>query len=141
MPQIQAWDSEQRRLSEKQRRRSQHEVPRGSSGASNQTHHTPESCGSRVEIARAAAGVASQSVRRLELDLVNRTRAGYFQAANVAVQLDLNRKNEILLEQFAQVARAMRFCALALNSDRNAALRCGTNKVDSHAPDRSAVCV
>jgi outer membrane protein, heavy metal efflux system len=61
---------------------------------------------SRARAAQAEALATLAELRRKELDLVMRTRAAFFQLANAAAQLEVNRRDKSLLEQFAEISRA-----------------------------------
>ena len=60
---------------------------------------------SRARAASAEAVTAYEELRRTELDLVAKTAAAYYKLANAYVQLDLNRQNENLLREFADLSR------------------------------------
>lgn len=60
----------------------------------------------RTRAVAAEAVAAYEQMRRLELDVVAKTRASYFRLANVYAQLELNRKNLVSLKQIAEISRA-----------------------------------
>ncbi len=60
---------------------------------------------SRARAATAEAGAAFEDLRRTELDVVARARAAYYRLANEHAQLDVNRRNIELLNQFAKISR------------------------------------
>ncbi|MEO7300597.1 MAG: TolC family protein [Verrucomicrobiota bacterium] len=60
----------------------------------------------RGKAASAEAAGAFLDVRRKELDLIVRARTAYFRLFNADKQLELNRKNQALWKQFAEIARA-----------------------------------
>ncbi len=59
----------------------------------------------RARAASAEAEAALAEVRRREIDLIARARAAYYRYANAHAQLELNRKNETLLNEIAELAR------------------------------------
>jgi cobalt-zinc-cadmium efflux system outer membrane protein len=61
---------------------------------------------SRARAATAEAGAAFEEFRRAELDAVSRARASYSRLANGYAQLEVNRRNEELLNQFVQISRS-----------------------------------
>jgi cobalt-zinc-cadmium efflux system outer membrane protein len=61
---------------------------------------------SRAREASAEAVAAYEQVRRVELDVRARTAAAYWRLANADAQLDLNRENETLLNEAADLSRA-----------------------------------
>jgi outer membrane protein TolC len=60
----------------------------------------------RARIAAADAVAAFENARRLQLDVVAKTRASYFRLANAITQLELNRRNLLSLRQIAEVSRS-----------------------------------
>ena len=60
---------------------------------------------SRARAATAEAGAAFEDLRRTELDVISRGRAAYYRLANEYAQLDVNRHNIELLNQFAKISR------------------------------------
>jgi outer membrane protein TolC len=60
---------------------------------------------SRARAATAEAGAAFEDFRRMRLDVVARARAAFYRLANEYAQLDLNRRNVELLNQFAKISR------------------------------------
>lgn len=60
----------------------------------------------RAQAAAAAAAGVFEELRRKELGLSTQARAAYYRLANAYAQLDLNRKNVQLLQQFADISRA-----------------------------------
>ena len=61
---------------------------------------------SRARAATADAGEAFEDLRRTQLDVLSRTRAAYYRLANENAQLEVNRRNIELLDQFAELSRA-----------------------------------
>lgn len=61
---------------------------------------------SRGRSAEAEALAAYEDLRRVQLDVAARARATYFRLANAYAQLDVNRRNDDLLRQFADISRA-----------------------------------
>lgn len=59
----------------------------------------------RAKAAAAEAAAALSRLRALGLDLAVRARSAYFRYANAHIQLELNRKNELLLDQFVEISR------------------------------------
>lgn len=60
---------------------------------------------SRARAATAEAGAAFEDMRRTRLDVVSRARVAFYRLANESAQLDLNRRNIELLNQFATISR------------------------------------
>jgi len=60
----------------------------------------------RGQTARAEAVAAFEESRRRELDVTARARAAYFRLANTYSQLEINRKNTVLLKQLSELSRA-----------------------------------
>ena len=60
---------------------------------------------SRARAATAEAGAAFEDFRRMRLDVVSRARAAFYRLGNEYAQLDLNRRNVELLNQFAKISR------------------------------------
>lgn len=61
---------------------------------------------SRARAATAEAGAAFEELRRTELDVLSRARSAYYRLANEYEQLEINRRNVELLNQFAELSRA-----------------------------------
>ncbi len=61
---------------------------------------------SRSRAAMAEARAAFEDLRRMELDLIMRARAAYARLANGYAQLEVNRRNTELLNQFVQISRS-----------------------------------
>ena len=61
---------------------------------------------SRARAATAEAGEAFESLRRTQLDVIARARAAYYRLANEYAQLEVNRRNAGLLDQFADLSQA-----------------------------------
>jgi cobalt-zinc-cadmium efflux system outer membrane protein len=61
---------------------------------------------SRARAATADAGAAFEDLRRTELDVLSRTRSAYYRLATEYAQLEVNRRNVELLNQFAELSRA-----------------------------------
>jgi outer membrane protein TolC len=60
---------------------------------------------SRARAASAGAGAAFEDMRRMQLDVVSRARIAFYNLANGYAQLELNRRNVELLNQFAKISR------------------------------------
>ena len=60
---------------------------------------------SRARAATAEAGAAFEDFRRTRLDVASRARAAFYRLGNEYAQLDLNRRNVELLNQFAKISR------------------------------------
>jgi outer membrane protein, heavy metal efflux system len=60
----------------------------------------------RARIAAADAVLAFQEARRVQLDVLAKTRASYFRLLNATAQLELNRKNLVSLNQISEVTRS-----------------------------------
>lgn len=60
---------------------------------------------SRARAATAEAGAAFEDLRRTQLDVMARARAAYYRLANEYAQLDVNRTNLELLNEFAKISR------------------------------------
>ena len=60
---------------------------------------------SRARAATAEAGAAFEDLRRTELDVIARAHAAYYRLANEYAQLEVNRRNVELLNQFAKISR------------------------------------
>ena len=61
---------------------------------------------SRARAATADAGAAFEDLRRTELDVLSRARSAYYRLAAEYAQLEVNRRNVELLNQFAELSRA-----------------------------------
>jgi outer membrane protein, heavy metal efflux system len=61
--------------------------------------------------------VAFEDLRRMELDLIMRARSAYARLANGYAQLEVNRRNSDLLEQFVQISRSRYETGVATQSD------------------------
>jgi outer membrane protein, heavy metal efflux system len=61
---------------------------------------------SRARAATAEAGAVFEEFRRAELDVVSRVRASYSRLANGYAQLEVNRRNEELLNQFIKISQS-----------------------------------
>lgn len=61
---------------------------------------------SRARAATADAGAAFEDLRRTELDVLSRARSAYYRLATEEAQLEVNRRNVELLNQFAEISRA-----------------------------------
>ena len=72
---------------------------------------------SRSRAATAEARAAFEDLRRMELDLIMRARAAYARLANGYAQLDVNRRNTELLNQFVQISRSRYEAGVATQSD------------------------
>ena len=60
---------------------------------------------SRARAATAEAGTAFEDFRRTQLDVISRARVAFYRLANEYAQLELNRRNVDLLNQFAKISR------------------------------------
>jgi outer membrane protein TolC len=60
---------------------------------------------SRARAATAEAGATFEDFRRTELDVLSRARAAFHRLANEYAQLEVNRRNVDLLNQFAEISR------------------------------------
>ena len=72
---------------------------------------------SRSRAAIAEARAAFEDLRRVELDLVMRARSAYARLANGYAQLDVNRSNSGLLNQFVQISRSRYEAGMATQAD------------------------
>jgi outer membrane protein TolC len=72
---------------------------------------------SRSRAATAEARAAFEDLRRMELDLIMRARVAYARLANGYAQLDVNRRNTELLNQFVQISRSRYEAGVATQSD------------------------
>jgi cobalt-zinc-cadmium efflux system outer membrane protein len=72
---------------------------------------------SRARAATAEAGTAFEEFRRAELDVVSRARASYCRLANGYAQLEVNRRNEELLNQFIKISESRYETGAATQSD------------------------
>ena len=72
---------------------------------------------SRSRAATAEARAAFEDLRRMELDLIMRARAAYARLANGYAQLEVNRRNTELLNQFVQISRSRYEAGVATQSD------------------------
>ena len=72
---------------------------------------------SRSRAATAEARAAFEDLRRMELDLIMRARSAYARLANGYAQLEVNRRNTELLNQFVQISRSRYEAGVATQSD------------------------
>jgi outer membrane protein, heavy metal efflux system len=72
---------------------------------------------SRGRAAAAGAQAAFETLRRAELDAVNRARTAFYRLANGHAQLEINRRNRQLLRQFAEISRVKYEAGLATQGD------------------------
>jgi outer membrane protein, heavy metal efflux system len=72
---------------------------------------------SRARAATAEAGAVFEEFRRAELDVVSRVRASYSRLANGYAQLEVNRRNEELLNQFINISQSRYETGAATQSD------------------------
>src|SRR5262249_11763051 len=72
---------------------------------------------SRGRSATAEARAAFEDFRRTELDVVMRARTAYARLANGYAQLEVNRRNSDLLEQFVQISRSRYEAGTASQAD------------------------
>ena len=72
---------------------------------------------SRSRAATAEARAVFEDLRRIELDLIMRARAAYARLANGYAQLEVNRRNTELLNQFVEISRSRYEAGVATQSD------------------------
>lgn len=72
---------------------------------------------SRARTANAEARAAFEDFRRTELEVIMRTRSAYARLANGYSQLEVNRHNRELLEQFVQISRSRYEAGTATQAD------------------------
>jgi cobalt-zinc-cadmium efflux system outer membrane protein len=72
---------------------------------------------SRARASTAEAGAAFEEFRRAELDVVSRVRASYSRLANGYAQLEVNRRNEELLNQFIKISQSRYETGIGTQSD------------------------
>ena len=72
---------------------------------------------SRARAATAEAGAAFEDFRRAELDAASRALASYSRLANGYAQLEVNRRNEELLNQFIKISETRYETSAATQSD------------------------
>lgn len=72
---------------------------------------------SRSRAATAEARAAFEDLRRMELDLIMRARSAYARLANGYAQLEVNRRNTDLLDQFVQISRSRYEAGMATQAD------------------------
>ena len=72
---------------------------------------------SRSRAATAEARAAFEDLRRIELDLIMRARSAYARLANGYAQLEVNRRNTELLNQFVQISRSRYEAGVATQAD------------------------
>ena len=72
---------------------------------------------SRSRAATAEARAAFEDLRRMELDLIMRARSAYARFANGYAQLEVNRRNTELLNQFVQISRSRYEAGVATQAD------------------------
>jgi outer membrane protein TolC len=72
---------------------------------------------SRSRAATAEARAAFEDLRRMELDLIMRARSAYARLANGYAQLEVNRRNTELLNQFVQISRSRYEAGVATQAD------------------------
>jgi outer membrane protein, heavy metal efflux system len=72
---------------------------------------------SRSRAAAAEARAAFEDLRRMELDLIMRARSAYARLANGYAQLEVNRRNTELLNQFVQISRSRYEAGVATQAD------------------------
>jgi len=71
----------------------------------------------RARAVRAEAAAAFAGLRRRELDVAVRARVAFTRLANAHTQIDLNRKNDILLRQFIELTRIRYEAGTRMQSD------------------------
>ncbi len=72
---------------------------------------------SRSRAATAEARAAFEDLRRMELDLIMRARSAYARLGNGYAQLEVNRRNTELLDQFVQISRSRYEAGVATQAD------------------------
>ena len=72
---------------------------------------------SRARAATAEARAAFEDLRRMELDVIMRARTAYARLANGYAQLEVNRRNIELLNQFVQISRSRYEAGAATQAD------------------------
>jgi outer membrane protein TolC len=72
---------------------------------------------SRSRAALAEARAAFEDLRRVELDVISRARSAYARLSNGYAQLDVNRRNTELLNQFVQISRSRYEAGTATQAD------------------------
>jgi cobalt-zinc-cadmium efflux system outer membrane protein len=72
---------------------------------------------SRSRAATAEARAAFEDLRRIQLDLIMRARSAYARLANGYAQLEVNRHNTDLLNQFVEISRSRYEAGVATQSD------------------------
>ena len=72
---------------------------------------------SRSRAATAEARAAFEDLRRMEFDLIMRARSAYARLANGYAQLEVNRRNTELLNQFVQISRSRYEAGVATQAD------------------------
>ena len=72
---------------------------------------------SRSRAATAEARAAFEDLRRMELDLIMRARSAYARLANGYAELEVNRRNIELLNQFVQISRSRYEAGVATQAD------------------------
>src|SRR5262245_50259758 len=72
---------------------------------------------SRSRAATAEARAAFEDLRRIELDIIMRARSAYARLANGYEQLEVNRRNSELLDQFVEISRSRYEAGVATQSD------------------------
>jgi outer membrane protein TolC len=72
---------------------------------------------SRARAATAEAGATFEEFRRAELDVVSRARAAYSRLANGYAQLEVNQRNEGLLNDFIKISQSKYESGTATQSD------------------------
>ena len=72
---------------------------------------------SRARAATAEAGAAFEELRRMELDVISRGRVAFARLANGYAQLEVNRRNEELLNEYVQISRSRYETGAATQAD------------------------
>ena len=72
---------------------------------------------SRSRTAVVEARIAFEDLRRMDLDLIMRARSAYARLANGYAQLEVNRRNTELLNQFVQISRSRYEAGVATQAD------------------------
>ncbi len=71
----------------------------------------------RARVAEAEAAATLTDLRRRELDLTARARAAYYRLANAYTQLEINQKNQALLEQLVELTTSKYALRARMQSD------------------------
>ena len=94
---------------------------------------------SRGRAATADAGEAFEDLRRTQLDVIARARAAYYRLANEYAQLEVNRRNAGLIDQFADLSQARYEVGNAREAEILTAMMGPWSSISLHPNLRSAV--